>query len=105
MKIAEMRSVVNEQNVRKGFSELPDTFPDWCIRNIYERRNGLPQTELPAEVRKKMTSLASFTRSGNSDATRKAQATALLAEIAAEQSAADMAEVERLKLRYQNLFS
>jgi hypothetical protein len=73
------------------------------VKSIYERRNGLPLSPLPAEVRKKME-----TRQANISgevAVRKLRAQKVLAEIAAEQSAEEAADVERLKLRYQNLFS
>jgi hypothetical protein len=83
MKVAEMRSALNVQNAKKGLPELPDTFPDWCIRSIFEKRNGLPETELPAEVRKKMKSLAELNIIGHSE-TRQQKAARLMAEIAAE---------------------
>jgi hypothetical protein len=43
----EIRSALNAGNVRKGLPELPESMPDWAVRNIHERRNGLPLTPLP----------------------------------------------------------
>jgi hypothetical protein len=78
--VAEMRSVLDMQNVKKGLPTLPDTMPDFIIRNIFERRNNLPQTPLPADFLKK-------TSKYKTAATRKAQAERLLADIAAENDA------------------
>jgi hypothetical protein len=50
MQIAEMRSALNKQNQEKRREEIPDSFPDWAVRHIYERRNGLELTPVPAEV-------------------------------------------------------
>ncbi len=50
MLVAEMRSAINKQNQEKKREELPDSFPDWAVRSIYERRNGLELTPVPAEV-------------------------------------------------------
>jgi hypothetical protein len=80
---AEMRSLLNEQNAGKGLPSLPDTFPDWCVRSIFEKRNNLPQTELPAEVRKKMKRLSELNIIGHSE-TRQQKSARLMAEIAAD---------------------
>lgn len=101
MNISEMRSALNAQNIRKGCPEIPDTFPDWVVRSIYEKRNNLPQTALPLEVRKKMKSLAELNIIGHSE-TRQQRVARVMAEIA---DAEEAEEMERLKLRYQNLFS
>jgi hypothetical protein len=50
MQIREMRSALDEGNVRKGFAELPHTFPDWAIRRMFEQRNGLPLSPLPRGI-------------------------------------------------------
>jgi hypothetical protein len=48
--IAEIRSSLDAGNKKKGLPSLPDSFPDWAVRHIYERRNGLELTPVPAEV-------------------------------------------------------
>ncbi len=50
MLVAEMRSSINEQNRKKQHEPLPESAPDWVIRGIYERRNGMELTPVPAEV-------------------------------------------------------
>jgi hypothetical protein len=50
MQIREMRSALNAGNVGKGMSELPESMPPWAVRNIFERRNGLPLTPLPRGI-------------------------------------------------------
>jgi hypothetical protein len=61
MQIREMRSALDEGNVRKGFQELPHTFPDWAIQRMFEQRNGLPLSPLPrgVEVRSLSSIMAS----------------------------------------------
>lgn len=56
MQIREMRSALNAGNLGKGMSELPETMPDWVVRSIYERRNRLPRTKLPAGIEVKSLS-------------------------------------------------
>lgn len=89
MKIAEMRSSIDAENKRKGHPELPSTAPSWVIRAIYERRNGLPLTELPADALNR------------SDEGRKARLQRALDEIAADKPTDTM---KRLRSRYANLF-
>jgi hypothetical protein len=93
--LAEMRSALDAQNVKKGLPPMPDTMPDFLVRSIYERRSNLPLTPLPAEFLRKVSK-------HKTAESRKRQAERLLADIAAENDAADM---ERLRLRYKNLFS
>lgn len=50
MQLAEMRSALDAGNAKRGFPALPDTAPDWAIRSIYERRNGLELTPLPQGI-------------------------------------------------------
>lgn len=53
MQIAEMRTALDTQNQKEGrgkFPPLPESFPDWAVRHMYERRNGLELTPLPPEV-------------------------------------------------------
>ena len=50
MQIAEMRSALDAVNARRGMPELPESTPDWAIRGIYERRNGLSLTPLPQGI-------------------------------------------------------
>ena len=51
MQIAEMRSVLDLQNLRKGRPELPESTPDWVVQNIFERRNGISLTPLPQKTK------------------------------------------------------
>jgi hypothetical protein len=88
MGILEMRGSLNLENRKKGFPELPDSCPDWVVRSIYERRNNLPQSPLPIEVRNK---LATATRSA--DTARKMKAERLLAQIEQEKNAAELEEL------------
>jgi hypothetical protein len=92
--VREMRSVLDAQNATKGLPALPTSMPDFIIRHIFERRNNLPLTPLPAEFLKKISK-------HKTAATRKAQVEKMLAGIAAEEAA----DTERLRLRYKNLFS
>ncbi len=48
--VSEMRSAINRQNQEKKREELPESMPDWAVRSIYERRNGLELTPVPTEV-------------------------------------------------------
>jgi hypothetical protein len=50
MNIAEIRSSLDAGNRTKGLPSLPDSFPDWAVRHIYERRNGLELTPVPPEI-------------------------------------------------------
>jgi hypothetical protein len=76
----EMRSVLDAQNLAKGLPTLPETIPDFVVRNIFERRNKLPLTPLPAAFLNK-------TSKHKTAATRKAQVERLMAEITQEQDA------------------
>jgi hypothetical protein len=49
MQIAEMRSALQARHDNK-MGEFPNA-PDWAVRYIYERRNGLSLTPIPHEVR------------------------------------------------------
>jgi hypothetical protein len=49
MQIAEMRSALQARHDSK-MGEFPNA-PDWAVRYIYERRNGLSLTPIPHEVR------------------------------------------------------
>jgi hypothetical protein len=56
--IKEMRSSLNAQfSVTGG---IPDTAPDWVVRGIFEKVNGLPLTPLPAGLRAITKSDAEF---------------------------------------------
>ena len=92
MGILEMRSSLNEQNKEKNIPTLPHTTPDWVVCSIYEKRNGLTLTPLPAEVRKKFEERQSGIN-GDTEMRRR-KAAQLLAEIAAEGD-------EELRLRAQ----
>jgi hypothetical protein len=54
MQIAEMRSALEADYVKSPHaryrSQFPESMPDWAVRNIFERRNGLPLTPLPRGV-------------------------------------------------------
>lgn len=50
LEVPEMRSAINAENRKKRREELPESMPDWAVRGIYERRNGLELTPVPAEV-------------------------------------------------------
>jgi hypothetical protein len=80
MKIAEMRSSLDLANLKKGLPTLPESMPDFIVRNLFERRNGLAITPLPAEFLKKTSKFKTVE-------SRKAQADRLLAEISAENDA------------------
>jgi hypothetical protein len=62
MGILEMRSSIDKGNAAKNLPALPPTAPDWVVRGVYEKRNNLPLTPLPAEVRSKVVKLASAVR-------------------------------------------
>jgi hypothetical protein len=49
MQVAEMRSALQARHDNK-MGEFPNA-PDWAVRYIYERRNGLSLTPIPHEVR------------------------------------------------------
>jgi hypothetical protein len=49
MSIKEMRSSLDAKFAAAG--GIPTTAPDWVVRGIYEKVNGLPLTQLPANVR------------------------------------------------------
>jgi hypothetical protein len=51
MQIQEMRSAISAQNLGSGHVELPSSMPDWAVRRVFEKRNGLPLSALPANVR------------------------------------------------------
>jgi hypothetical protein len=61
MQIREMRASIDQQNVRKGLPPLPDNAPDWVVKRMYEQRNNLPLTPLPAHIeQKRFKTLAEF---------------------------------------------
>jgi hypothetical protein len=90
MNIKEMRLSLNN----KSAGAVPDTAPDWVVRGIYEKVNGLPLTPIPAGLRaiKNGAELRSFVT----------QAKRAPAKIMENTPTAD-AEMERLRLRYRNL--
>ena len=51
MQIQEMRSAISAQNLGSGHVELPSSMPDWAVKRLFENRNGLPLSALPANVR------------------------------------------------------
>jgi len=61
MQIIEMRNSVDAENLRKGAPVLPESAPDWVVRGIYEKRNGLPLTLLPQGL--EVRNIASFVES------------------------------------------
>jgi len=64
MQIQEMRSALEADHAKSGMGELP-TMPAWAIRRVFEKRNGLKLTPLPAgmEVRSARSILATARRS------------------------------------------
>jgi hypothetical protein len=50
MKIAEMRSALDL--TMQGMGGFPPSAPDWVVRGVYEKSQGLPLTPLPAGVRR-----------------------------------------------------
>ena len=63
MQIAEMRSALEADHAKSGMGELPK-MPAWAIRRVFEKRNGLTLTPLPAgmEVRSASSIMATARR-------------------------------------------
>jgi hypothetical protein len=59
MHINEMRSSLEADHAKRGMGELPN-MPAWAVRRVFEKRNGLSLTPLPAgmEVRSVRSILA-----------------------------------------------
>ncbi len=57
--VLEMRSSLEADHARRGMGELPN-MPAWAVRRVFEKRNGLTLTPLPAgmEVRSVRSILA-----------------------------------------------
>lgn len=81
MGIQEMRSSINAENGKKNCPELPPTTPDWVIRGIFEKRNGLPISELPAQVRNKVSTFVAAVRTDATKAQRDALRRKLVAAL------------------------
>jgi hypothetical protein len=81
MGIQEMRSSINAENIKKNGPELPPSAPDWVVRGIFERRNNLPLTPLPAEVRSKVSTLVAAVRTDANKAQRDALRRKLIAAL------------------------
>jgi hypothetical protein len=52
MNIAEMRSALDSRSVAQGLGGFPSSAPDWVVRGVYEKSQGLPLTPLPAGIRR-----------------------------------------------------
>jgi hypothetical protein len=52
MQIAEMRSALVADHAKRAKygDQFPESMPDWAVRGIFERRNGLPLTPLPRGI-------------------------------------------------------
>jgi hypothetical protein len=51
MQIAEMRSALeSEYSKRAKFGDQLPAMPTWCVRRIFEKRNGLSVTPLPSGI-------------------------------------------------------
>jgi hypothetical protein len=59
MQIAEMRSALETDHAKRGMGAFPN-MPAWVVRRVFEKRNGLTLTPLPAgmEVRSVRSVLA-----------------------------------------------
>jgi hypothetical protein len=56
MEIEKMRSRLETRFAKIG--GFPDTAPDWVVRGVYEKSEGLPLTPLPIGVRRMTETLA-----------------------------------------------
>ncbi len=63
MQIREMRSALETDHAKRGMGELPN-MPAWAVRRVFEKRNRLALTPLPAgiEVRSVRSILATARR-------------------------------------------
>jgi hypothetical protein len=52
VQITEMRSALVADHAKRAKfgDQFPESMPDWAVRNIFERRSGLPLTPLPRGV-------------------------------------------------------
>ena len=80
MNIMEMRSSLDLANLKKGLPTMPESMPDFIVRNLFERRERFAITPLPADFLKKTSKYKTVE-------SRKTQADRLLAEITAENDA------------------
>lgn len=81
MGIPEMRSSIDKGNAAKNLPALPPTMPDWVVLNIFERRNNLPLSPLPAEVRNKVSKFVAAVRTDANKAQRDALRRKLVAAL------------------------
>jgi hypothetical protein len=51
LNIVEIRSGLDKMSAMKGFGSFPASAPDWVVRGVYEKSEGLPLSPLPAGIR------------------------------------------------------
>jgi hypothetical protein len=95
MNIAEMRSAIDLENVKRGKDTLPESAPDWMVRRLFEQRNKMTLTPLPKHVEVRSVASVVGAQPTSGDARYK-RAAAALAEIEAE-NAAEEETLLRLK--------